>query len=73
MNNAPAVWVYEEFEALDLSDPRQNRLATELLKRLAEKPTVSIRGACDGWVETVMAYRFLGNEEVEWTDMRQPH
>ena len=73
MDIESGVWVDEEFEALDLGDPRRDRRARELLKRLAAKPTVSIPGACDGWAETMAAYRFLGNEEVEWTDMMQPH
>lgn len=73
MNNQSGVWVDEEFEALDLGDPRRDRRAKELLKRLAAKPSESIPGACDGWSETMAAYRFLGNEEVEWTNMMQPH
>ena len=73
MDNESEVWVDEEFEALDLGDPRRDRRAKELLKRLAAKPTASIPGACDGWSETMAAYRFLGNEEVEWADMMQPH
>jgi len=73
MGNESGAWVDEEFEALDLGDPRRDRRAKELLKRFAAKPTASIPGACDGWAETIGAYRFLGNEEVEWTDMMQPH
>ncbi|MBB5441803.1 MULTISPECIES: IS4 family transposase [unclassified Paraburkholderia] len=73
MGNESGAWVDEEFEALDLGDPRRDRRAKELLKRFAAKPTASIPGACDGWAETIGAYRFLGNEEVEWTDMLQPH
>jgi hypothetical protein len=44
-----------------------------LLKRLAAKSSQSIPGACDGWAETMAAYRFVGNEEVTWVDMMQPH
>jgi hypothetical protein len=73
MGNESGAWVDEEFEALDLGDPRRDRRAKELLKRFAARPTASIPGACDGWAETIGAYRFLGNEEVEWTDMMQPH
>jgi hypothetical protein len=73
MGNESGAWVDEEFEALDLGDPRRDRRAKELLKRFSAKPTASIPGACDGWAETIGAYRFLGNEEVEWTDMMQPH
>jgi len=73
MGNESGVWVDEEFEALDLGDPRRDRRAKELLKRFAARPTASIPGACEGWAETIGAYRFLGNEEVEWTDMMRPH
>jgi len=73
MGNESGVWVDEEFEALDLGDQRRDRRAKELLKRFAARPTASIPGACEGWAETIGAYRFLGNEEVEWTDMMRPH
>lgn len=73
MDNESGAWVDEEFEWLNLGDPRRDRRAKELLKRFAAKPTVSIPGACDGWSETMAAYRFLGNEEIEWTNVMQPH
>ncbi|MDW3684256.1 IS4 family transposase [Cupriavidus sp. CV2] len=72
MGNESGAWVDDEFETLDVGDPRRDRRAKELLKRFAAKPTASIPGACDGWAETMAAYRFLGNEEVEWRDMMQP-
>ncbi|MBB1632663.1 IS4 family transposase [Cupriavidus sp. UME77] len=73
MDNESGAWVDEEFEGLNLGDPRRDRRAKELLKRFAANPTASIPGACDGWSETMAAYRFLGNEEIEWTDVMQPH
>jgi hypothetical protein len=66
-------WVDEEFETLDLGDPRRDRRAKELVKRFASRPTASIPGACEGWAETIAAYRFLGNEHIDWRDMMQPH
>ncbi|WP_258193373.1 transposase DNA-binding-containing protein [Paraburkholderia sp. BL25I1N1] len=63
----------EEFETLDLGDPRRDRRAKELVKRFASRPTASIPGACEGWAETMVAYRFLGNERIDWRDMMQPH
>jgi hypothetical protein len=72
MGNESGAWVDEEFEALDPGDPRRDRRAKELLRRFAAKPTASIPGAWEGWAETIGAYRFLGNEEVEWTEMMQP-
>ncbi|TCK31848.1 DDE family transposase [Paraburkholderia sp. BL8N3] len=63
----------EEFETLDLGDPRRDRRAKELIKRFAGRPMASIPGACEGWAETMGAYRFLGNERIDWRDMMQPH
>jgi len=73
MSNDLGAWVEEEFESLDLGDPRRDRRAKALLKRLAAQPTASIPGACDGWTETTAAYRFLGNEQIEWQNVMQPH
>ncbi len=73
VNDESRSWVEEEFEGLDLGDPRRDRRAKALLKRLAAKPSESIPGACDGWGETIGAYRFLGNPEIDWTDVMAPH
>ncbi|MGF6836882.1 hypothetical protein QF001_000749 [Paraburkholderia youngii] len=73
IRNEPGAWVDEEFETLDLGDPRRDRREKELLKRFAARPTESIPGACEGWAETIAAYRFLGNEHIDWRDMMQPH
>ena len=43
------------------------------MERFAADPTASIPGACHGWGETMAAYRFLGNEEVQWSDIMAPH
>ena len=73
MGNESGAWVDEEFEGLNPGDPRRDRRAKELLKRFAANPTARIPGACDGWSETMATYRFLGNEEIDWTDVMQPH
>jgi hypothetical protein len=73
MGNESGAWVDEEFESLDLGDPRRDRRAKELLKRFAALPTASIPGACDDWSQTIGAYRFLGNEQIDWRDVMQPH
>ena len=66
-------WAEEEFETLDLGDPRLNRRAVLLAERLSQKPGASIPGACANWSETVAAYRFLGNEGVTWDDVMAAH
>lgn len=73
MGNESGAWVDEEFESLDLGDPRRDRRAKELLKRFAVLPTASIPGACDDWSQTIAAYRFLSNEQIDWRDVMQPH
>ncbi|MGE8367881.1 MULTISPECIES: IS4/Tn5 family transposase DNA-binding protein [Cupriavidus] len=45
--------VDEEFEGLDLGDPRRGRRAKARLKRLAARPTASMPGTCDGCSETI--------------------
>ena len=53
-------WVDEEFETLDLGDPRRDRRAKELVKRFASRPTASIPGACEDWAETMAALSLSG-------------
>lgn len=43
------------------------------MERFAADPTASIPDACHGWAETMAAYRFLGNEAVEWQAILAPH
>lgn len=43
--------------------PHAKRLAI-LLTQLSEQPDSSIPRACQGWTETVAAYRFLDNPSV---------
>lgn len=43
------------------------------MERLAAKPTVGVPQACRGWGETMAAYRFLDNDEVEWAAILEPH
>jgi hypothetical protein len=66
-------WADEEFRGIDLGDKRRDKRAARLLERLAERPTASIPGACNGWAETQAAYRFLGGEEYDWSDILEPH
>lgn len=66
-------WASEEFASIDLGDTRRDRRAIHLIDRLAEHPTASIPGACNGWAETQAAYRFLGSERYDWLDILEPH
>lgn len=43
------------------------------MERLAAKPTADVPQACRGWDETMGAYRFFDNDEVEWRAILEPH
>jgi hypothetical protein len=43
------------------------------MERLAAKPTAGVPQACRGWGETMAAYRFFDNGEVEWSAILEPH
>lgn len=66
-------WAAEEFDTINLGDARRDRRAIHLIERLAEQPTASIPGACNGWAETQAAYRFLGSDAYDWQDILAPH
>ena len=66
-------WAEQEFETIDLGDPRLNRRAVLLAERLGQKPGASIPGACENWAETAAAYRFLRNEQVSCEDVMAAH
>jgi len=66
-------WVQGELGGIKLGDERLNKRSIKLLERLASKPTASIPAACGGWGETIAAYRFLGQESLEWHNIMQPH
>ena len=66
-------WISDEFSALDLGDERLNKRAKTLMADLAAKPSASIPMACNGWSETLAAYRFLGNDKVDWREILAPH
>lgn len=70
---AIADWVIEDCEALDLGDKRLNHRAKTLLSTLSANPKKSISGACNGWAETMAAYRFLDNESVTPAKILSPH
>ena len=43
------------------------------MERLAAEPTLSVPKACNGWGETVAAYRFFDNGSVDWRAILEPH
>ena len=43
------------------------------MESMAATPTASVPKACNGWSETVAAYRFFDNENVDWRAILEPH
>lgn len=43
------------------------------MEGLAAEPTASVPKACNGWGETVAAYRFFNNGSVDWRAPLEPH
>jgi hypothetical protein len=71
--NRSTAWTATEFAQLDLGDARLNRRARTLMESMAAAPTASVPKTCNGWGETMAAYRFFDNEKVDWRAILEPH
>lgn len=43
------------------------------MERFAADPTAGVPEACQGWGETMAAYRYFDNDSVEWQAIMMPH
>ena len=43
------------------------------METMAATPTASVPKACNGWGETMAAYRFFDNASVDWQAILEPH
>ena len=43
------------------------------MESMAATPTASVPKACNGWGETMAAYRFFDNDSIDWRDILEPH
>ena len=66
-------WADTEFETIDLGDARRNKRAIRLVECLSAQPTASVSQACGDWADTMTAYRFFDNEEVDWCAILGAH
>src|ERR1700744_575385 len=73
MARATESWAAMEFKGIDLGDKRLNQRAILLAEQLSGNPTASIPQACGGWAETAAAYRFFGQDRLDWSDVMEPH
>jgi len=65
--------IEKELEGIDLGDKRLNRRSGSILEALAANPQASINSACEGWGDTLAAYRFFKNNSIEPDRILQPH
>jgi hypothetical protein len=56
--------IADELCGIDLGDERLNRRSVKVLEALAANPEASINGACQGWGDTLAAYRLFDNNAV---------
>ena len=62
-----------ELQGIDLGDKRLNRRSKRMIEALAANPQASVNSACDGWGDTMAAYRFFDNDNIQPEQILQPH
>lgn len=65
--------VSSEFEGLDLGDKRLNVRGASMAEAITREPALSLPKIFGDGAELEGAYRFLGNEAVEFDDLIRPH
>ena len=53
--------IADELQGIDLGDKRLNKRSKRVIEALAANPEASINASCEGWNETLAAYRFFDN------------
>lgn len=66
-------WVINESRSVDFGDKRLNKRYGDILNAFSTAPTKSIPGSCKSWKETIAAYRFFNNENVNTKKILSPH
>lgn len=62
-----------ELQGIALGDERLNKRSVQVLKTLASDPQASINAACDGWGDTLAAYRLFNNPSLSPEKVLAPH
>ncbi len=65
--------IADELQGIDLGDKRLNVRSKRVIEALAANPEVSINASCEGWNDTLAAYRFFDNKAVTPEQILQPH
>lgn len=65
--------ISSELEGIDLGDNRLNKRSQCIIEALSNNPEASCNSACDGWNDTLGAYRFFDNKSVQPEAILEPH
>lgn len=65
--------IAEELLGIHLGDKRLNRRSQRVMEALAANPEASVNAACDGWGDTLAAYRLFNNSDVTPEQILRPH
>ena len=65
--------IADELLGIDLGDIRLNKRSKQVIEALAANPEASINASCEGWNDTLAAYRFFDNDSVTPEQILQPH
>jgi len=65
--------IVAELDGIDLGDKRLNDRSRAVIDALYVNPEASCNAACDGWSDTLAAYRFFDNKAVEPEEILRPH
>lgn len=65
--------IADELQGINLGDKRLNKRSNVIIQSLAANPEASINAACEGWSETLAAYRFFNNDAVSPEQILEPH
>ena len=55
--------IADELQGICLGDQRLNKRSRFVIEALAANPEASINAACQGWGDTLAAYRFFGGRK----------
>lgn len=66
-------WIQDEFNSINLSDPRLNKRFLKIAEELSDRPADSIHSATADWAASKASYRFFDNPEVESKKILRPH
>ena len=66
-------WIKQEFETINLADPRLHKRFIKVASELSARPSDSIHSASADWAATKAAYRLFDNPNLNSDKILEPH